>query len=145
MLSPAQVRAAAAESYAFWISVGAKPVHAYALLGNEDGETSFVFSAVGDHGEAHGMFQWHDARADAILKGCGIDVRKASHADQLRAAHYEMTKGWYKGVWPALMATETIWAAVTLLVAKYEQSALPARDIRRRVGLAQGWQEALPH
>jgi hypothetical protein len=134
----------AAESWGFWRPLVRLPLHAWALLGSEEGETSMRPHVVGDHGEAFGIAQWHGARADAILKGCGIDVRTASHADQLRAQHWEMTEGSYRRVWPALMAAETLWSAVTVLVAKYEQSGSQARDIQRRVGLAEGWAKVFP-
>ena len=131
--------AVARESYAFWRPLVRLPVHWQALLGNEDGETSFRPHVVGDHGEAFGPFQWHAARADAMLAKIGIDVRSAPHLDQLKAAHWEMTAGSYRRVWPTLMETDTLWSAVTVLVRSYEGSAQQARDVRRRVGLAQGW------
>ena len=129
----------ARESFNFWSPLVRLPIHAHALLGNEDGETSFRPSVVGDHGEAFGPFQWHEARIEMIRAGCGIDVRSASHLDQLRAAHWEMTEGAYRRVWPALMATTTLWSAVTVLVQKLEQSGSQARDIQRRVGFAEKW------
>lgn len=132
----------ARESFDFWSPLVRLPVHAFAFLGNEDGETSFRPHVIGDHGEAFGPFQWHATRADAIKAGCGIDVRTAPHLDQLKAAHFEMTAGWYRRVWPTLMATETVENAVRVLVHEYEQSGSQARDIVRRVALAQGWQRA---
>ena len=74
-----------------------------------------------------------------MLSGCGIDIRKATHLDQLRAAQYEVTRGLYRHVQPAFLATKTLWSAMAVLVSKYEQSASQARDIERRVGLAEGW------
>lgn len=131
----------ARESYDFWRPLVRLPVHAFALVGNEDGETSFRPHAVGDRGEAFGPFQWHEARVEGMLRGCGIDVRIAPHRDQLRAAHWEMTAGSYRKVWPVLMAANTLWSAVTELVRAYEGSANQTADIRKRVGFAQHWQQ----
>ena len=131
--------AIAAESFAFWTPLVKSQIHTFALLGDEDGETSFRPHVIGDHGEAFGPFQWHQARVDGMIKGCGIDVRKASHLDQLKAAHWEMTEGSYRRVWPALMATAKLEDAITVLVHIYEGSAQQARDVTRRTALAQNW------
>ena len=131
--------AVARESYAFWRPLVRLPLHWQALLGNEDGETSFRPHVVGDRGEAFGPFQWHAPRADAMLAKIGINVRTDPHLDQLKAAHWEMTAGGYRRVWPMLMATDTLWSAVTVLVHSYEGSAQQGRDVRRRVALAEIW------
>lgn len=133
----------AAESYAFWRSVGCDHMHAAAWCGNEDGETSFRLGVVGDHGEAFGPAQHHQARIDAIKlpppKGIGIDIKTASHLDQLRAIHWEVTEGAYKRVWPAFMAAQTMEGMITVLVSRFERSASQDRDIRRRTALGNYW------
>lgn len=145
MATTDQIMATARESLEFWRPLVRLPdIHPWALLGSEDGETSFLPHAIGDHGEAYGISQWHAQRADVLAlpppKGCGIDVRIASHLDQLRAMHFEMTSvDGYRHVWDHLMAAETIQDAVTVLVREYEHSAQQARDITRRTGLAMVW------
>lgn len=141
-MTPDQV---AAESLAFWSPKVRLPLHAFALLGNEDGEVGFKLGAVGDRGEAHGAFQWHAQRADAMAlpapHGCGIDVRTVGHLDQLAAAYWEMRHGaGYRHVWEHLMATNDIEDAVAVLVIQYEHSAMQARDILRRTSYARKWQ-----
>jgi hypothetical protein len=145
MTSPSPTALAnARESQAFWTPFVRLPdVHVWALIGNEAGEASFLAHPVGDHGEAFGCFQWHLPRILDMVKGCGIDVRTASHGQQIAAAHWEMTKGSYRKVWPALMATTTVEEAVTVLVRDFERSANQARDIPRRVALAQTWRDLL--
>ncbi len=135
----------ARESFAFWQPKVVLPVHTFALLGNEDGETGFKPYAVGDHGEAFGPGQWHLPRIEAMAlpppKGCGIDVRTASHLQQLEAWFWEMQHGaGYSHVWANLMATTDIESAVTVLVQQFEHSAMQARDILRRTAYAQKWQ-----
>lgn len=141
-MTPDQV---AAESFAFWSPKVRLPLHAFALLGNEDRETSFNPKAVGDHGQAFGPFQHHPARCDAIQKGCGIDIRMAGHVEQLQAAFFEMTEGEYKRVWPLFQATSTLWSACQVLVREYERSANQARDVRRQVLLAEKWALRFQH
>lgn len=135
----------ARETLAFWTPLVRLPgIQDVAFLGNESGETSFLTHAIGDKGEAVGLGQWHKARRANILAHTGIDVGTASHLDQLRSQHWEMTKAdGYRHVFDELMATDTLTDAVTVLVRKYEQSAQPDRDIPRRVALAQTWQKIL--
>lgn len=133
--------AVAKESYAFWKGKGAPDWVCAAFLGSEDGETSFVFTARGDHDAAGGMSQWHKVRRDQILAHCGIDVWAPDHAKQLAGMYAEMTAPWsaYRHVWSALMATTDVEDAITILVSRFEQSANTARDILRRTGLANYW------
>ena len=135
----------ARETLAYWTPLVRLPeVHAVAFLGNEAGEDSFLNHAIGDKGEAVGLGQWHGARRANILAHTGIDVGTASHLDQLKAQHWEATQAdGYRHVFAELLATDTLTDAVTVLVKKYEQSAQPARDIPRRVALAQTWQKIL--
>ena len=120
-------------------------VSVWAVIGSADGECSLDPKAVGDHGEAFSICQWHAVRANAIKAGCGIDVRTCSFADALKAMEWEMTVGSYRHVWPKLQNATTIWGAVTVLVHDYEQSASQGRDIKRRVALAEKWQAVLPN
>lgn len=78
------------ESRAFWKSLGYTDAQIAALLANEQAEGGFSSNAVGDNGQAKGIFQWHAARRRKILAATGIDVANASHADQLKAAAWEL-------------------------------------------------------
>ena len=60
--------------------------------------------------------------------------------DALKAMHWEMSVGEYRQVWPKLANATTIWGAVTILVHDFERSASQARDIKRRVVLAEKWE-----
>lgn len=112
-----------------------------ALLGNSDGECSFLIMARGDRGEAGGACQWHQNRRDLILKNTGIDVWSASATDQARALVAEITQkwSWYWHVDKALRAAPTIRAKIMVLVSQLEQSASQARDIDRRTPMAVYW------
>lgn len=85
-----------AESSKFWESQGYSKSQIAALLANEQRESNFNAGAVGDNGTSFGIFQWHDpARRAAILAATGIDVTNASHADQLKAAQWELQNSGY--------------------------------------------------
>jgi len=129
--------------WSFWISKGCSPNQAAAWVGNVDGECSLIIGLIGDNNEAHGISQWHDDRIEEILEGTGIDIRSATLPDQLEAAYWECTEGWYKDVWPKLLATKDIQSAVTVLVQYYEQSGSQARDVARRTTLATYWYSQL--
>jgi hypothetical protein len=135
--------ASAKESWDFWKAEGLDDIHAAVMLGDEQGETSFVYPAVGDNGEAHGLAQWHKVRRDAILAGTGIDVETADHLHQLEAVKWELTWGTYKHVWPLFLAATTIMDATRVIVSKYEQSGEQARDIARRSIMAAYWKGQL--
>ena len=81
----------AATIYQFWLAAGFTPAQAAGLLAQADAESSLNEKAVGDHGEAFGLDQWHTARVDAIRNGCGVDLKKLPPlADQLKAALWEL-------------------------------------------------------
>ena len=153
MTTSADIMATAAESLAFWRPLVRLPdVHPWALMGDEAGESSFLPRPEGDkvNGEptAFGLMQWHAARIAVLAgpppHGCGIDIRTASHLDQLRAAHFEMTSvTGFRHVWDELMAEDTIEGGCTVLVVKYERSLHQATDIAKRTALALKWQARL--
>jgi hypothetical protein len=81
----------AATIYKFWLANGFTPAQACGLLAQADAESSLDPKAVGDHGQAFGIQQWHAARIDAIRDDCGVDLAKLPPlADQLKAALWEL-------------------------------------------------------
>jgi hypothetical protein len=77
--------------YKFWLAAGFTLAQAAGLLAQADAESSLDIKAVGDHGEAFGLNQWHGARVDAIRNGCGVDLEALPPlADQLNAALWEL-------------------------------------------------------
>lgn len=77
-------------SLEFWMKQGYTREQAAGLVANEMAESGGNAGARGDNGSAVGLFQWHPDRVAAILAGTGIDVRTANHADQLKAAAWEL-------------------------------------------------------
>lgn len=77
----------------FWMAQGYTKDQAAGIVANMQAESGGKAGAVGDGGAAHGLFQWHEKRRQAIIKATGIDINTASHSDQLRAAAWEMKNG----------------------------------------------------
>jgi len=82
----------AATIYKFWLANGFSSAQACGLLAQADAESALDPKAVGDHGQAFGIDQWHASRVDAIRNGCGVDLSKLPQLeDQLKAALWELT------------------------------------------------------
>lgn len=77
------------QDLAFWQSQGYSREQASAWVAAAQAESGGNPNAIGDGGQARGLFQWHPDRQAAILRGTGIDVTTASYDDQLKAAAWE--------------------------------------------------------
>nr|WP_246373047.1 phage tail tip lysozyme [Chelatococcus caeni] len=136
-----QKRAYAKESYLFWRSKGLSHEAALGLVANEQAESGFNPNARGDGGRAHGIFQHHPDRRAKILAGTGIDISTASHADQLKAAYWEMTEGQERATWRALQGVKSAGEAAAIVTRLYERPADIAGESRKRAAIAEGWSE----
>jgi hypothetical protein len=124
----------ARESYTFWRLKGLSHEAAAGLVGMEEGESQFNPNARGDGRQAHGAFQHHPDRRRAIMKALGIDISTASHADQLRAAHWEFEGGDATAAkaWAAIKAAKTAGEAAALGVKFFERPAdIPGESASR--------------
>lgn len=83
----------AREGYDQYIAMGASPEIAAAMIAQEKRESGFDSGAIGDNGQARGLYQHHADRRAAILAGTGIDMATASAADQRRGAWWELHHG----------------------------------------------------
>jgi hypothetical protein len=84
---------AARDAYQFYTGKGLSPAAAAGMVAQEKAESGFDPAAVGDQGAAHGLYQWHKERRDAILAGTGIDVWSTTTTPQQQreAAWWELT------------------------------------------------------
>lgn len=126
-------KGASSESMKFWLSQGYSRAQAAALVANEQRESNFNPSAIGDNGQAKGIFQWHPDRRQRILASTGIDIDKAGHADQLKAAAWELQN---MGISAALRAQATPEGAADLLTRKFERPANTAYESMLRSQMA---------
>lgn len=79
----------AREGFDQYIAMGATPEIAAALIAQEKRESGFDPNAIGDNGEARGLYQHHKDRRDKILAGIGIDMANASAEDQRKGVWWE--------------------------------------------------------
>jgi len=101
----------AAAIVAFWRAQGLTLEQACGILAQADAESSLKTNAIGDHGLAYGLHQWHPPRRDAIKAGCGIDLGELPPlAAQLQAALWELTHTEQRAFYEIKQA-KTAWAA----------------------------------
>ncbi|MCJ2036396.1 phage tail tip lysozyme [Methylobacterium sp. J-068] len=113
----------ARESYTFWRLKGLSHEAAAGLVGMEEGESQFNPNARGDGGKAHGAFQHHPDRRQAIMRALGINISNATHQQQLEAAYWEFQGGDKKAAasWKAIQAAKTAGEAAAIGVYEFER------------------------
>ncbi len=107
-------------SFNFWIKEGYTKEQAAGLVANEQAESGGHVGRVGDGGKAHGIAQWHPDRQANIFANTGIDVRTASHDDQLKAMAWELEHGDKGNIAAKLRNTKTAQEAGELITRKFE-------------------------
>jgi hypothetical protein len=108
----------------FWKAQGFTDAGAGAMAANEQAESGGDPNAVGDSGNARGLYQWHKDRRDKILSATGIDVWTASADDQRKAMLLEMRQGIDKQsgiVYDAIKNNQIARAAAGLAVYNIER------------------------
>ncbi|MCW2283387.1 hypothetical protein M2323_001199 [Rhodoblastus acidophilus] len=124
-------QAAAATIVKFWTTRGLTLEQACGLLAQADAESALNAKAVGDHGEAFGLHQWHAARIDAIRDGCGVDLRETPPLDdQLKAAFWELTHT-EKRAWTAIRQTKSAYDAGYAACRFWERPGAPGQCAKR--------------
>jgi hypothetical protein len=93
-------------------------------------------AAVGDHGEAYGLAQWHPDRQAEFKKHFGKDIKGSSVKEQLDFLNYEMLEGKFKGVGAQLRRQTSASASGALVSEKYEIPAARDAEVARRGALA---------
>ncbi|MCW2275030.1 hypothetical protein GJ654_09905 [Rhodoblastus acidophilus] len=124
-------QAAAATIIKFWTARGLTFEQACGLLAQADAESSLNTKAVGDHGLAFGLHQWHAERVDAIRNGCGVDLRESPPLDdQLKAAFWELTHT-EKRAWTAIRQAKSAYDAGYAACRFWERPGAPGQCAKR--------------
>lgn len=129
----------AAESMDFWMQNGLTRAQASAMVAQEARESQGDPNAIGDGGQAHGLFQWHSDRQRNIMAGTGIDVRNSSHGDQLKAALWEMKT---RGDFDRLLATDSPEEGAAVATRYFERPADIAGESAMRAKIARDYYNA---
>jgi hypothetical protein len=123
--------ATAATILKFWMAHGFTFEQACGLLAQADAESSLKPGAVGDHGQAFGIHQWHADRVAAIKRGCGVDLHKLPPLeDQLKAALWEL-QGPEKRAWQAIREARTAYDAGYAGCRFWERPASALQSVKR--------------
>ncbi len=130
------------ESYDFWKSKWLSEEQIAGFLANEYQESKCNPWAESDKEngvfKAKGIFQWHPARRDAILKATGINIEIASHWDQLKAAWWEITEDSFeKKVFPLLKNASTASEAAGIISKIYLRPKNEVWEMNERWKIAQ--------
>lgn len=125
--------------YDFWFAKTKSEIVAAGWVADADRECSLNPKLIGDHGTAFGLAQHHIARVKSIKAGIGIDMRTAPLADQCAGIFWEVSKGPYRAILPALVAAPTAWSVNAILIGRFEQSADHTRDLERQLPMAAHW------
>jgi len=129
-MESATYQANAATIFKFFTGKGLTLEQACGVLAQADAESTLRPDAVGDHGEAHGLFQLHEDRRAAIKRGSGIDVATANIEQQCAAVWWELQHSEhtaYRGLLAALTDDE----AGQTMCRLYERPASALQPVKR--------------
>jgi hypothetical protein len=90
------------------------------IAANIISESQLNPAAVGDHGTAYGLAQWHPDRQAEFKKHFGKDIKGSSVKEQLDFLNYEMLEGKFKDVGAQLRRQTSASASGALVSEKYE-------------------------
>jgi len=112
---------------------GLSSAQAAGIVANMQAESGGKAGAIGDGGRARGLFQWHPDRQAKILAGTGIDVTKASWAQQMDAAMWELKTRPEHG---AFMGAKTPFDAASIFSQRFEVPAGGIGEAMKRGNMA---------
>ena len=122
------------DAVAFFQAKGWSPEQAAGIVANLNRESKLNTGAVGDHGQAYGIAQWHPDRQAAFAKFAGRDIRGSSLQDQLGFVDWELRNSETKAG-DRLAGARTAGEAGSIVSSLYErpaakdaESALRGRD-----------------
>lgn len=105
------------------------------IVANLFAESGFNPRAVGDHGAAYGLGQWHAARQLDFYTKFGHDIKHSTLQEQEQFVNYELHHK-YKTVGNALGDVDSAQRAGRLLSLYYEKPAAANEQAANRAGLA---------
>lgn len=119
---------------------GWSKVVGYGAAANAFNESSFDPDAVGDHGTAYGLFQWHTDRQEQFRAVCGKPIREATATDQITFLNWELHST-EKKAGDALKQARTAREAGEVFCRLFERASAPGQA-EKRGSLAQQWFDA---
>jgi len=99
-------------------------------------ESSGNPNAIGDNGNAYGLFQWHKDRQAAFAAWAGHDIRQSTRDEQLAFINYELIQGNERAAGSKLRAVNDARAAGEIVSSEDERPADRLGEMQKRGDLA---------
>lgn len=135
----------------YFMSQGWTPWQAAGMVANLQAESGLLSGAVGDHGRAQGLAQWHKARQEEFERVMGRPLKGSSFMQQLEFINYEAHHDPEYGG-KLLADARTASAAARIFSEHFErpangpqQAALRAADAHRMMAAMRRTEPALIH
>ena len=135
-LGNAEMQAREKQAFDFFRGQGWTAEQTAGIVANIRKESGFREGAIGDHGAAFGLGQWHPDR-QAALKAAGYDLTNASYRRQLEAVQYEMTRGREAAAGVQLRRAQTAAEAGAAVSRYYERPKDVEGEAADRGGIAE--------
>lgn len=124
------------EAAQFFMKHGWSKAQTAGILANLMRESELNPNAVGDHGQAYGIAQWHKDRQAAFEKWSGHSIKHSTLAEQLKFFNYELSHA-EKRAGDMLKQAQNAWAAGAVVSRLDERPADVQGEIAIRGALAQ--------
>ncbi|TAL89596.1 MAG: hypothetical protein EPN46_02465 [Candidimonas sp.] len=128
------------ETVKYYEKLGWTKAQSVGIVANLQAESHMDPKAVGDHGAAYGIGQWHKDRQDQFKRLYGFDIHQSTLDQQLAFVQWELNNS-HKAAGDALRKTTTPQAAAAAVSRKYEIPAhanLQARERGNAAGALYG-------
>ena len=127
---------AALDAVAQFQKMGWSRAQAAGIAANLWKESRFDAGAVGDHGHAYGLAQWHADRQAQFKKLFGIDIHKSTMAQQLQFVDYELRHGTEQRAGSMLAGAKSAQDAGSIVARYYERPAETGAEAAARAKIA---------
>ncbi|ANN70917.1 phage tail tip lysozyme [Bordetella bronchialis] len=130
-----------------FMAMGVSRKVAAGLVGNAWQEShDFNPHAVGDGGQAYGMFQWHPDRQANFARWAGHDIRQSTREEQMQFKLYELRQQMGGKLWDRINSDSTA-AEVGADISRFDQRpgtspAAKAQEAKNRAAYAQAIYDA---
>jgi hypothetical protein len=131
------------QAMAFFERHGYTAAQAAGLVANLRAESGLNKAAVGDHGKAYGLAQWHKDRQADFARVFGHSMRQSKGLEQLKFVLYELHHK-EAAANKLLLATHNAAAAGRVVSRAYERPAASAAEAGRRGQMAQSIEHHTP-
>ena len=124
------------KALAFFEKAGWTAEQSAGLVANLLAESKLNPNAVGDHGAAYGIGQWHRDRQEAFRAWAGKDIRDSNLDEQLAFVNHELTQGAEKFAGKMLAGANNAAQAGAIISKYYERPADQAGQAAARARTA---------